>query len=71
MVAYARRGKLGGQKVPDNIEVCWDAVFPAEAKSWLENNYGFKVQVVDGEIVVPLLCESDCQDLVSRWNERN
>ena len=45
MVAYARRGKLGGQKVPDNIEVCWDAVFPVEAKSWLENNYGFKVQM--------------------------
>ncbi len=71
MPAYVRRGKLGGQELPDNIDVCWDAVFPVEAKNWLEQNYGFETRIVDGEIVVSLLCETDCQRIASQWNERN
>lgn len=71
MAAFVRRGEMTGQKIPDNIESVWDAVFPIEAQNWLENNWGFKTEVVDGQIAVPLLCEDDCQNLVSKWNERN
>ena len=48
----------------------WDAVFPWEAKEWLEKRYGLRLRSENNDLVWPMISKSHVRPIVLAWNNK-
>lgn len=76
ITAYIKKAEeVGGIPFPKEVDCCFDAILPEEARDWLLSIMGDSGFVVpeskNNTITVGFFFKGSAQFLVNSWNERN